>query len=112
MTDDATQATLATSAARNLPARLDIAATAKLPGFAEHNIQAWMAVGKLMFRGNPTPKAPKWFGADQDWIHKVTKEISKHWRYNHERRVNPLYAKVALGPAPASNQTVFSGRSE
>jgi hypothetical protein len=102
----------ATWAAKGLPARLDVAATAKLLGFAEHDIQILMAVGKLMFRGNPTPNAPKWFGADQDWIHKVTKEISKHWRYNHERRVNPLYAKVALGPAPASNQTVFSGRSE
>ncbi|HXR47517.1 MAG TPA: hypothetical protein VN784_08750 [Candidatus Limnocylindrales bacterium] len=38
MTDDLTQAALATWAARQLPARLDVAATAKLLGFAEHDI--------------------------------------------------------------------------
>jgi hypothetical protein len=34
-------------AARNLPARLDVAETAKLPGFAVHDLQILMAVGKL-----------------------------------------------------------------
>jgi hypothetical protein len=38
MTDDVMQATLATWAAKDLPARLDVVATAKLLGFAEHDI--------------------------------------------------------------------------
>jgi hypothetical protein len=55
MTDDVTQATLATWAARNLPARLDVAATAKLLGFAESDIQVLMAVGKLTPLGEDAP---------------------------------------------------------
>jgi hypothetical protein len=53
-----------------------------------------MAVGKLTPLGDPAPNAPKWFGAvemirlaaDQDWLHKATKEISKYWRHKRERR--------------------------
>jgi hypothetical protein len=98
MTDDVMQATLATWAAKNLPARLDVAATAKLLGFAENDIQILMAVGKLTPLGDPAPNAPKWFSAvemirlaaDQDWLHKATKEISKYWRNKRERRINPI----------------------
>jgi hypothetical protein len=43
--------------------------------------------------GAPAPNAPKWFCAveviclavDQEWLHKATKEISKHWRQKRER---------------------------
>jgi hypothetical protein len=96
MSEDLTQTTLATWAARNLPARLDVTATAKLLGFAEHDIQILMAVGKLTPLGDPAPNAPKWFAAveiiqlaaDRDWLHKATKEISKYWRQKRERRLN------------------------
>jgi len=96
MTDDLTQAVLATWAARGLPARLDVAATAKLLGFAEHDIQIPMAAGKLTPLGDPAPNAPKWFAAveviglatDRDWLHKATKDISKHWRSKREQRVD------------------------
>ena len=72
---------------------MDVAATAKLLGFAEHDIQILMAVGKLTPLGDPAPNAPKWFAAvemirlaaDQDWLHKATKEISKYWRNKRER---------------------------
>ena len=47
MTNDVMQAAMATLAAKNLPARLDVAGTAKLLGFAEHDIQILMAEGKL-----------------------------------------------------------------
>jgi len=85
---------LGTWAARNLPARLDVAATAKLLGFAEHDIQILMAVGKLTPLGDPAPNAPKWFAAvgmiqlaaDPDWLHKATKEVAKYWRQKRERR--------------------------
>ena len=88
MTDDAKQVTVTTWATRNLPARLDVEETAKLLGFAKHDIQILMAVGKLTPLGDPAPNAPKWFAAvelirlatDEDWLHKATKEIAKHWR--------------------------------
>jgi hypothetical protein len=100
MTDDLTPAALATWAAKDLPARLDAAATAKLLGFAEHDIQILMAMGKLTPPGDPAPNAPKWFAAvemirlaaDQDWLHKATKEISKYWRNKRERRQNPEHS--------------------
>ena len=101
MTDDLTQAALATWAARNLPARLDVATTAKLLGFTESDMQILMGAGKLTPLGDPAPNAPKWFAAvemirlaaDQDWLHKATKEISKYWRNKRERRLNlPSYA--------------------
>ena len=77
MTDDLTTAAMTTWAARNLPARLDVAATAKLLGFVESDIQILMALGKLIPLGDPAPNAPKWFAAvemiqlaeDKDWLH-------------------------------------------
>jgi len=94
MTDDVKQAALAAWAARGLPARLDVAATAKLLGFAEHDIPVLMAAGKLTPLGDPSPNAPKWFAAveviglavDRDWLHKATNGVSKHWRSKRERR--------------------------
>ena len=101
------QAALATWAAKNLPGRLDVVATAKLLGFAEHDIQILMAVGKLTPLGDPAPNAPKWFAtvkiicltADQDWLHKATKEISKCWRLKRERRPTPDSSRTALPQA-------------
>ncbi|MGA3284188.1 MAG: hypothetical protein ABSD57_07000 [Verrucomicrobiota bacterium] len=98
MTDDLMQAAMAAWAARDLPARLDVVAAAKLLGFTEHDIPVLVAAGKLMPLGDPAPNAPKWFAAvemirlaaDQDWLHKATKEISKHWRNKRERRMNFL----------------------
>src|ERR1035437_6137967 len=94
MTDDVMQAAMTTWAAKDLPARLDVAATAKLLGFTENDIQILMGVGKLTPLGDPAPNAPKWFAAveiirlatDQDWLHKATKEVAKYWRQKRERR--------------------------
>lgn len=98
MTDENLQATLAVWAARALPARLDGPATAKLLGFAEHDIQILMAAGKLEPLGDPAPNAPKWFAAveiirlaaDRDWLSKATREVSKYWRHKRERRPKPV----------------------
>ena len=92
------QSAMAIWAARNLPARLDVVATAKLLGFTESDIQVLMAVGKLTPLGDPAPNAPKWFAAvemmrlavDQDWLHKATKELAKHWRNKRERHHTPV----------------------
>jgi hypothetical protein len=104
MTEELTEATLATWAARGLPARLDVAATAKLLGFTESDMQILMTVGKLTPLGDPAPNAPKWFAAvevirlaaDQDWLHKATKEIAKYWRSKRVRRVNPTLGVLTL----------------
>jgi len=96
MTDDGTHSIWTTWAARNLPARLDVAATARLLGFAEHDIQILMAAGKLEPLGNPAPNAPKWFCAvdvirlavDRDWLNKATREVSKHWLRKRERQTS------------------------
>jgi hypothetical protein len=95
---------LATWAARNLPARLDVSATAKLLGFAEHDIQILMAGGKLIPLGDPAPNAPKWFAAvemirlaaDQVWLHKATKEIARYWRHKRLRGHSPELAQSIL----------------
>jgi hypothetical protein len=100
MPDDLTQATLATWAARDLPARLDVPTTAKLLGFTVSDMQILLAVGKPTPLGDPAPNAPKWFAAigiirlatDQDWLHKATKEIAKFWRNKRERSHSPLLA--------------------
>jgi len=97
---------LATWAAKNLPARLDVVATARVLGFAEHDIPILMSSGKLTPLGDPAPNAPKWFSAveiiqlvaDKDWLHKATKEISKYWRHKRERRmpVNLIQSAAVL----------------
>jgi hypothetical protein len=61
-------------------------ATARLPGFAEHDIQVLMRAGKLTPLGDPAPNAPKWFAAielirlaaDRDWLSRASREVSKY----------------------------------
>ena len=102
MTDNLTEAVLTTWAARGLPARLDVGATAKLLGFAEHDIPVLVAAGRLTPLGDPAPNAPKWFAAveviqlaaDREWLHKATKEISRHWRDKRGRLMSTSYSSV------------------
>jgi hypothetical protein len=47
MSNDVMQAAVATWAARDLPARLNVAETAKLLGFAEHDIRILTRKAKL-----------------------------------------------------------------
>ena len=98
------QAMLTAWATKDLPARLDAMATAKLLGFGEHDIQILMTARKLVPLGDPAPNAPKWFAAieiirlatDKDWLNKATKEVSKYWKHKRERRRNPRRAIIAL----------------
>ena len=100
MTSDVIQAVMATWAAKDIPARLDVAMTAKILGFAEHDIQILMATRKLTPLGDPAPNAPKWFSAieviglaaDREWLNKATREVSKYWRHKRERRENSAFA--------------------
>jgi hypothetical protein len=96
LTDEALQGALAAWATRALPARLDVASTAKVLGFPEHDIQILMASGKLEPLGAPAANSPKFFGAveiirlaaDCDWLDKATREVSKYWRNKRERRTS------------------------
>jgi hypothetical protein len=57
-------------------------------------MQILLALGKLTPLGDPAPNAPKWsaavemirLAADQDWLHKATKEIAKFWKNKREKR--------------------------
>jgi hypothetical protein len=94
MKNDPLHAAMSTWAVRDLPARLGAGDTAKLLGFAEHDIQVLMATGKLTPLGDPAPNAPKWFAAieviqlatDRDWLNKATREVSRYWRHKHDRQ--------------------------
>jgi hypothetical protein len=85
---------MATWAAKDLPGRLSVAETAKVLGFAEHDIQILMGAGKLRPLGDPAPNAPKWFAAveiiqratGQEWLGRATREVSKYWLHKRERR--------------------------
>jgi hypothetical protein len=102
MTHDVMQAAMTTWAAKDLPARLDAVTTAKLLGFAEHDIQILMAVDKLTPLGDSAPNAPKCFAAvelirlaaDQDWLHRSTREVPKHWRNKRRRRVHQEHEEL------------------
>jgi hypothetical protein len=71
--------------------------TAKLLGFAEHDIPILVASGKIPTLGDPAANAPKWFAAvvilglatDPVWLHKATKEVSKYWKEKRARRTDP-----------------------
>lgn len=112
MNHDVMQSAINTWATRNLPARLDVGATARLLAFAEHDVQILMNSGKLVPLGDPAPNAPKWFAAvevirlatDPDWLHKATKELSKYWKHKRERvgrkrgrRNTPIVTEVTTG---------------
>ena len=91
--NDLAQAAVMAWTRRNLPARIDVNQTAKLLGFAEHDIPILVAARKLTPLGDPAPNAPKWFAAiemvqlslDREWLHKATKELGKYWRQKRER---------------------------
>ena len=97
MADNAMQAAMATWATKDIPARLSATQTAKLLGFAEHDIQVLMATGRLEALGDPAPNAPKWFAAieviqlatDREWLHRATREVAKYWRLKRERQAQP-----------------------
>jgi hypothetical protein len=94
---DLPQSSVTAWVTRGLPARLDVSQTARLLGFAEHDIQILTAAGKLTPLGDPAPNAPKWFGAvevmrlaiDQDWLNAATKAVGKYWRLKRQRRTFP-----------------------
>lgn len=111
MRNDAMHAAMATWAAKDLPGRLSVAETAKVLGFAEHDIQILMSSSKLKPLGDPAPNAPKWFAAieiiqratDHKWLSKATKEVARYWRFKRERGQSaPDRLRTCQGAADAA----------
>jgi hypothetical protein len=79
---------------RRLPARLDPDYTARLLGFAAHDIPVLVQAKLLQPLGKPQQNAVKYFAAtaieqlasDQSWLHSATKAVSQHWRLQNEKR--------------------------
>src|SRR4051812_40508185 len=70
-----------------LPARIGAPLTAKLLGFAEHDVPILVSEGLLKPLGNPAQNAPKYFSgveilglaSDHAWLNKATQKLSQHW---------------------------------
>lgn len=106
------EAALAAWATKNLPARLEVVATARLLGFAEHDIQILMAASLLTPLGDPAANAPKWFATielirlatDEQWLHKATKVVAKYWRQKRERRSTVHAPRSSNGRSARENR--------
>jgi hypothetical protein len=103
MTDEFNQMTLEFLARRGLPARLDVDQTAKLLGFAVHDLAILTKSGKLNPLGDPAPNAPKFYAAidviklllDKGWLHRSTMEIGRYWRHKRSRRSAPQPSRAS-----------------
>jgi hypothetical protein len=81
----------------SLPARIGVPQTAKLLGFAEHDVPILVSERLLKPLGNPAQNAPKYFSAveilrlvtDRTWLDKATQRLSQHWLRKRERVNNP-----------------------
>jgi hypothetical protein len=94
MTDELTQAVLATWAAKDLPARLHADEVAKLLNCSTEDVAILVSAGKLRPLGKPRPNAVKFFSsielirriADSDWLDEATKTIGQFWKRKNARR--------------------------
>jgi hypothetical protein len=77
-----------------LPGRLTAEETARLLGFAGHDIPTLVKARLLPPLGDPPPNSPKFFAAcevekfagDRRWLDRATRAVAKHWREKNERR--------------------------
>ena|SRR5208283_4172747 len=94
MTDDLTQAALATWAAKDLPARLLAGQVAKLLNCTTEDVALLVTAGKLRPLGRPNKNAVKFSSAvelivwvaDRGWLDEATKTIGQVWRRKNARR--------------------------
>ena len=110
MTDDLTQAVLATWAAKDLPARLLAGQVAKLLNCSTDDVAILVSAGKLRALGKPRSNAVKFFSsieliallADPDWLDEATKAIGQYWRQKNARR-NGLSLEKLADAAPVDS---------
>ena len=71
-----------------LPARLDADNTARVLGFAAHDIPVLVQAKLLQPLGKPPPNGTKYFSAiaieelraDHNWLNAATRTITQHWQ--------------------------------
>ena len=98
---------------QGVSARLDAAHTAKLLGFAPHDVPVLVGARLLKPLGNPTPNAPKYFAlvdilehaSDREWLNQATKALAKHWQHKNDaqhakKTKEPLSAEVSASGTP------------
>ncbi len=76
------------------PARLTAEQAAAVLNFQVHDIAVLMAAGLLKPLGKPAQNAPKFFaaktvlelGRDEQWLHKATLAVARHWQGKNARR--------------------------
>ncbi len=79
------------------PARLTAEETACALGFQLHDLAVLMAAKLIKPLGQPAQNAPKFFaaktvqelGRDEQWLHKATLAVSRHWQGKNARRHDP-----------------------
>lgn len=89
------------SLADEFPARLNVNDTAKLLGFAGHDVPVLIAAKLLDPLGNPAPNSPKYFARvvvlelanDQKWLNKATRALGKYWLNKRARKRNSSFPK-------------------
>ena len=83
-----------------LPARLSAGETARLLGFAEHDVPILVASKLLEPLGSPAANSPKYFAkisileksVDVKWLDRATRTISKYWIHKRSQR------RTVIGP--------------
>ena len=98
-------------------ARLNSSQTAKLLGFAEHDVPILVGENLLKPLGNPVPNAPKYFAlvdllshaGDRDWLNRATKTLAKHWQKKNCDQRNKRASQTA--PTGAVDNHPQSGSS-
>jgi hypothetical protein len=119
MDDNLLNAALAAWAAKGLPARVDVDAGGRILGFAQHDMQILMRVGKLQPLGDPAPNAPKWFSAveliklaaDREWLSRASREVSKYWRHKRARCSKPRLVNLVQDSRQQEPVRIASERS-
>jgi len=97
-----TAADLAAWAHTRWPGRLDVVATAKLLGFAEHDIPILIAAGLLKPLGDPAANAPKWF-AGVEVFRLPTRAVARHWRHKRSHQSAKQASAPGGEPKPVVN---------
>jgi hypothetical protein len=77
-----------------LPARLAAEGTARLLGFALHDIPVLVACGLLRPLGKPAPNGPKFFATcdlidltqDTQWLNRASKAVCDHWKEKNSKK--------------------------
>jgi hypothetical protein len=90
-------------------ARLNTEQTAKILGFAAHDISVLIARQRLKPLGKPVQSAVKYFAAceimelcdDASWLNKATQDVYDYWKGKNSRKSANRPAQTA-SPEPAS----------